>query len=167
MFKLIIHAFSHGLPLQAWNINDRRRINLVSLFLSDYNPQACSHAHVYLCPGDEVWGHHQEFVHTRIDARARTHTRSHSSSCLPLALVYCLIALEYVHIFTCAERVAIHYTLHSSTVGVLYSAQRGGEVGFFLAWGGWRWHLFVILISWGSSFAHLFAKKSFRQAKKC
>lgn len=54
---------------------------------------------------------------------AHTDTHAHSLSLFPLALVYHLIVLEYVHIFHvwwASGLYIIHYMLVPSTVGMIY-----------------------------------------------
>ena len=81
------------------------------------------------------------------DTHTHTHTHTHlptpSLSLLPLALVYHLIVLEYVHIFHvwCASGLyIIHYMLVPSRYDILYEYCAASSQGF----------LFVILIRQGA-----------------
>lgn len=58
-----------------------------------------------------------------LSAHIDTNTHTSSLSLLPLALVYHLIVLEYVHIFHvrwASELYIIHYMLVPSRYGILY-----------------------------------------------
>lgn len=94
-----------------------------------------------------------------LSAHIHTHTHTLSLFLLPLALVYHLIVLEYVHIFHmwwASGLYIIHYMLAPSRYDIQYEYCAAGRQGF----------LFVILIRWGAFFFCTFFWRAWPEWRK-